>query len=83
MHSTVKEGTLENRSGTKLIDPIIGYGYQRIGIEIQSSCENQHVFFQGKRVFLVLSKKIDSRTIIDVLKREGRLGRYELVRPAG
>jgi hypothetical protein len=40
-------------------------------------------FLQGKRVFLVLSKKIDSRVIIEELMREGKFGRYELVQPAG
>jgi hypothetical protein len=46
--------------------------------------KNQKCFkLQGKRVFLVLSKKIDSKIIIEELIREGKFGRYELVRPAG
>ena len=36
-----------------------------------------------KKVFLVLSKKVGPEVIIEQLEREGRWGRYQLVRPEG
>ncbi|XP_023335456.1 uncharacterized protein LOC111706750 isoform X2 [Eurytemora carolleeae] len=38
---------------------------------------------RGKRVFMVLSKKIDSDLIIEQLEREGQFGKYQLIKPAG
>lgn len=36
-----------------------------------------------KRVYLVLSKKLESGLIIEQLEREGQFGKYELINPAG
>jgi len=38
---------------------------------------------RGKRVYLVLSKKMEKDAIIQKLERDGQFGKYQLIKPAG
>lgn len=53
---------------------------KRYGLSERTVMENN---YGRKKVFLVLSKKIGPEMIIEQLEKEGKWGRYQLVRPQG